>query len=60
MGKSYDTETESGIDTGGISSAITIEITWTNSLSSINTLELYIIHDRWISIDPNGQTLLVE
>ena len=60
VGRNYDTQTESGMDTGGISSAINVDITWTNALQSTNTLEMYILHDRWISIGPNGATLLTE
>ncbi len=60
VGRNYDTQTQSGMDTGGISSAINVDITWTNALASTNTLEMYILHDRWISIGPNGATLLTE
>ena len=60
VGRSYDTATESGIDTGGISSAINIDITWTNNLVSNNMLEVFILHDRWIEISPSGATLLKE
>ena len=50
VGRCYDPATESGLDTGGISSAINIDITWTNNLVSNNLLEVFILHDRWIQI----------
>ena len=60
VGQNYDPQLESGIDTGGISSAINIDITWTNNLADPNTLEMFILHDRWITIFPNGSTLVTE
>jgi hypothetical protein len=44
---------ESGLDAGGISSGIWVEIEWTNNLVSQNIMELFILHDRWIQINPN-------
>ena len=60
VGQSYDDKTESGVNTGKISSAISIEITWLNNLSSTHVLECYIIHSRTINVYPNGTTLLIE
>jgi len=60
IGNNYTPEVESGIDTGGISSGITLEITWTNNLTNPSILECYILHDRWIAVAANGTTTLIE
>jgi hypothetical protein len=60
VGKNYDPTMESGLDAGGISSGIYVEIEWTNNLVSQNITKLFILHDRWIQINPNGTTLLIQ
>ena len=60
VGNNYDPNLESGLNTGGISSAINIEIQWTTNLVSNNILEVFILHDRWLQIQPNGSVLLFE
>ena len=60
VGRNYDPNLESGLDTGGISSAINIEIQWTSNLVSNNILEVFILHDRWLQIQPNGSVLLIQ
>jgi hypothetical protein len=60
LGNNYDPSMESGINAGGISSGITIEITLTNNFTNPHLLQCFILHDRWINISPNGSTTLVE
>jgi hypothetical protein len=51
VGKNYDNSTESGIDTGSVSSAINIQIQWTNNL-------VRIIHLKFLSCMIDGFKLV--
>jgi hypothetical protein len=60
VGQCYDPKSESGINAGKLASQISIEIQWTSGFSTNNQADIFILHDRWIWMNPNGSTTIDE
>ena len=60
VGSCYSTGVESGVDTSILFNQITLEITFTSALTSAAVLNVFIVHERYWNIQPNGSFDIIE
>src|SRR5690606_22859351 len=54
IGNCYAESMESGYDTTKASNQLYLEFTFTTALASASNLHVFILHDRWLTVDKNG------